>query len=106
MTPLEIDCPQCGAQPAQLCWDPARGWMDAPHLARTALATAADSKRSIIAGVLLAHVLSGPDSTLADKAAFVAAPLLVNLAAKSGAAAGAAEARRRALGVSIGEGNA
>lgn len=104
MGPLDLNCPQCGARPAELCWDPARGWLDAPHLVRTGLATLADSTRSLVTGTILAQVLAGPDSTLADKAAFVVAPLIVTSAAKSGAATGAAEARRRASAPSPGEG--
>lgn len=95
MSPLEMACPQCGARPTELCWDPSRGWLDAPHLVRTALVTVADPALPLVAGTIAAQLLAGPDSTGADKAAFVAAPLIVSTAARSGAAAGAAESRRR-----------
>lgn len=96
MAATDFPCNQCGAQPGQPCWDPSGGWVGWCHPGRELapspqpfdLAPVVDA----FALFVMADLLAGPDSTMADRVAFVAAPFVIGLAAHLGAQAGAAEA--------------
>lgn len=59
------------------------------HVAPPPPVELADVARSAIWRVVIAEVISGSDSTIADKATFVVAPLLIDAVALWGAEAGA-----------------
>jgi hypothetical protein len=99
MTATDHPCNQCGAQPGQYCWDQRNGWVSWCHPGRDLSPTPPSFDLAPIADALaffvLADLLAGQDSTIADRVAFAATPFVIAMAAHLGAQAGAAEATTR-----------